>query len=59
MPPQRARALMWLTLAREAAVDSKKDQWIIDLYDKVMAAANDDDRQVALLYLEDHLRGRN
>jgi hypothetical protein len=24
---------MWLTLAREAAIDSKKDQWIIDLYD--------------------------
>jgi len=59
VPPQRARALMWLTLAREAAIDSKKDQWIIDLYDKVMAAANNNDRQVALVYLEDHLKGRN
>jgi TPR repeat protein len=29
--PQRARGLMWLTLARETAIDSKKDKWIIDL----------------------------
>jgi uncharacterized protein len=54
--PQRARALMWLTLAREAAIDSKKDQGIIELYDKAMAAANDDERRTALSYLEDHLR---
>jgi TPR repeat protein len=59
MRPQRARALMWLTLAREAAIDSKKDQWIIDLYDKAMAVANDSERQVALAYLEDHLKRRN
>src|SRR6202048_3893579 len=52
--PQRALGLMWLTLAREAAIDSKKDKWIIDLYDKAMAAANEDDRQNALAYLEDH-----
>ncbi len=57
--PQRALGLMWLTLAREAAIDAKKDQWIIDLYDKAMAAANDEDRQFALAYLEDHLRRRN
>jgi uncharacterized protein len=56
---QRARGLMWLTLAREAAVDSKKDKWIIDLYDKAVAAANDSDRQDALVYLEDHLKRRN
>src|SRR6202011_5203169 len=37
--PQRARGLMWLTLAREAAIDSKKDQWIIDLYDQAVASA--------------------
>jgi TPR repeat protein len=57
--PQRARGLMWLTLAREAAVDSTKDKWIIDLYDKAVAAANDRDRQGALAYLEDHLKRRN
>jgi TPR repeat protein len=57
--PQRARGLMWLTLAREAAIDSKKDKWIIDLYDKAVASANDEDRQDALAYLEDHLKRRN
>jgi uncharacterized protein len=57
--PQRARGLMWLTLAREAAIDSKKDKWIIDLYDKAVASANEDDRQNALAYLEDHPKRRN
>ncbi|TPV97472.1 MAG: Secretory immunoglobulin A-binding protein EsiB [Beijerinckiaceae bacterium] len=57
--PQRARGLMWLTLAREAAIDSKKDKWIIDLYDKAVASANDEDRQDALAYLEDHLKRHN
>lgn len=57
--PQRARGLMWLTLAREAAVDATKDKWIIDLYDKAVAAASDSDRQGALAYLEDHLKRRN
>ena len=57
--PQRARGLMWLTLAREAANDSKKDKWIIDLYDRAVASANDEDRHNALAYLEDHLKRRN
>ena len=34
---QRARGLMWLTLAREAALDPAKDAWIVELYDKAMA----------------------
>jgi hypothetical protein len=50
---------MWLTLAREAAIDSKKDKWIIDLYDKAVATAKDEDRQDALAYLADHLKRRN
>ena len=57
--PQRALGLVWLTLAREAAIDSKKDKWIIDLYDKAVAAANAGDRQDALAFLEDHLKRRN
>jgi uncharacterized protein len=57
--PQRARSLMWLTLAREAAIDSEKDKWIIDLYDKAVATAKDEDRQDALAYLADHLKRRN
>jgi hypothetical protein len=56
---QRARGLMWLTLARQAAIDSKKDKWIIDLYEKAVASANGEDLQVALAYLEDHLKRRN
>lgn len=57
--PQRARGLMWLTLAREAAGESKKDKWIIDLYNKAVASANDEDRHDALAYLEDHLKRHN
>jgi uncharacterized protein len=57
--PQRARGLMWLTLAREAAIDSKKDKWIVDLYNKAVESANDEDRQDALHYLEDHLKRHN
>jgi TPR repeat protein len=57
--PQRALGLMWLTLAREAAIDSKKDKWIIDLYEKAVAAAKDGDRQDALAFLEDHLKRHN
>jgi TPR repeat protein len=57
--PQRARGLMWLTLAREAAVDSNKDKWIIDLYEKAVASANEADRHEALAYLENHPKRRN
>lgn len=56
--PQRGQALMWLTLARESAIDTKKDQGIIELYDKAMAAASDEDRQNALDYLETYLKRR-
>ena len=56
MPPQRAKGLMWLTMARDTAVASKdpKDLWIGDLYAKAAAAASDSDRQVASLYLDEH-----
>lgn len=57
VPRQSARGLMWLTLARDAA-SSAKDKWIVDLHDKAFAAANDNDRQAALAYLEQHMRGR-
>jgi len=46
-------------LGAEAAIDSKKDKWIIDLYEKAVASANDEDRQDALLYLENHLKRHN
>ena len=55
VPRQRARGLMWLTLAREAA-DPAKDGWVADLYDKAFAAAADNDRKLALAYLEQYLQ---
>jgi TPR repeat protein len=46
VPRQRARGLMWLTLAKTAA-QGPKDEWVRDLYGKDWGAAGDDDRQVA------------
>jgi hypothetical protein len=54
---QRAKGLMWLTLAREAA-DPAKDTWVSDLYDKAFAAAAEGDRKLALALLEQHLQRR-
>ena len=56
MPPQRAKGLMWLTMARDAAALGKdaKDAWIVDLYAEATAAASASDRQVASLYLDEH-----
>lgn len=59
MPPQRARGLMWLSLARDGVVDKIKDGWVLDLYNRAMLSATDADRQVASLYLEDHGKRRN
>jgi TPR repeat protein len=56
VPRQRARGLMWLTIAKNSA-QGPKDDWMNDLYVKDYAAASDDDRQIAALYLGDHARG--
>ena len=53
---QRAKGLMWLTMARESVTDTAKDSWVIDLYGKATSAANDNDRQAAMAYL--NLRGK-
>ncbi|GAC1331648.1 MAG: tetratricopeptide repeat protein [Beijerinckiaceae bacterium] len=58
VPRQRARGLMWLTLARDAAT-APKDQWIVELYEKAVTAASDPDRQMALAYIEAHLQKRD
>ncbi|MDJ1157016.1 tetratricopeptide repeat protein [Chelatococcus sp. SYSU_G07232] len=55
VPRQSARGLMWLTIARDAA-DPTKDAWIVELHDKAFAAAKDNDRQAALIYLEQQLK---
>lgn len=56
LPAQRAKGLMWLTMARDAAIGGKdpKDAWIVDLYEKAAAVASDNDRQVASLYADEH-----
>ena len=51
VPRQRARGLMFLSMARNGA-GGPKDEWIRELYEKDFAAASPDDRQVAFLYLD-------
>ena len=56
MPRQAARGLMWLTLGRDCA--GTEESWIKPLYDNAFHRASDDERAVALVYLEDWLKGR-
>ena len=56
MPPQRARGLMWLTLARDSAAPD--EAWIKESYDRAIAKASDDDRAMALQMLETGCRAR-
>jgi hypothetical protein len=56
VPRQAARGLMWLTLGRDCA--GPEDAWIKPLYDNAFHRASDDERAMALVYLEDWLRGR-
>jgi uncharacterized protein len=46
VPHQRARGLMWLEFAKDAAPDPK-EVWIHDLYQRDFASASEDDRQAA------------
>ena len=55
IPRQVARGLMYLTIARDTA---PQDKSIADLHAAAFAAASDDDRAVALTYLESWLKGR-
>jgi uncharacterized protein len=56
IPRQGARGLMWLTLAREGAGSS--DKWIAEMYDAALRLATDDERQMAVVYLERWLKGQ-
>jgi hypothetical protein len=56
IPRQAARGLMWLTLARDAA--SPQESWIAELYDSAVKQATEDERALALMYLERWVRGR-
>lgn len=54
-PRQAARGLMWLTLARENAGGTK---WIVDLHEAAFKQATDGERQLAVLFLERHMKER-
>ncbi|MFG1363104.1 tetratricopeptide repeat protein [Xanthobacter sp. V7C-1B] len=55
VPRQAARGLMWLTLARDAAV-RPEDKWVVTLQEEAFADATPDEREKALLYLENWLK---
>jgi uncharacterized protein len=57
VPRQAARGLMWLTLSRDCA--GTDENWVKPLYDNAFTRANDDERAMALVYLEDWLKGRH
>jgi TPR repeat protein len=53
---QSARGLMWLTLAKDAA--PLEQVWVTKLYESAFAQATDDERSLALIYLERWLKTR-
>ena len=55
---QRARGLMWLTMARERA-DGANDRWIIEAYEAAQKSATDLDRDASRLYAERELKKRD
>jgi TPR repeat protein len=56
LPPQRARGLMWLTLARDSATPD--ENWIRENYNRAVAKASEDDKTMALQMLEHWVQGR-
>ena len=54
--PQRARGLMWLATANNAA-EGPKDDWIRDLYRRDLAAASPADRDMASAMLDQRAKG--
>ena len=56
VPRQAARGLMWLTLGKDCA--GADESWVKPLYDNDFQRASDDERTMALVYLEDWLKGR-
>jgi TPR repeat protein len=56
VPRQAARGLMWLTLARDAA--GPRDSWITELHAAASQRATDEERALALTFLERWLKGR-
>jgi len=55
VPRQAARGLMWLTLAREG---SGGEKWVVEMHEAAFKQATDNERQLAVLYLERYMKGR-
>jgi hypothetical protein len=56
VPRQAARGLMWLTLSKDCA--GSEEAWVKPLYDNAFRRATDDERAMALVFLEDWLKER-
>ena len=56
VPRQAPRGLMWLTLARDAA--APREGWIAELHAAALKQATEDERAIALVYLERWLNRR-
>jgi uncharacterized protein len=56
VPRQAARGLMWLMVGKDCA--GTDEAWVKPLYDNALHRASDDERAMALVYLEDWLKGR-
>ncbi len=56
VPRQAARGLMWLTLSKDCA--GTDETWVKPLYDNAFHRASEDERAMALVFLEDWLKGR-
>jgi TPR repeat protein len=56
VPRQAARGLMWLTLSKDCA--GSEETWVKPLYDNAFHRASEDERAMALVYLEDWLKSR-
>ncbi len=57
LPPQRARGLMWMALASEAA--NADEAWIKESYSQAVSRASEDDRAMAAQMLKYWLQGRH
>lgn len=55
-PRQAALGLMWLTLARDNA--SPEDNWVTEMHQSAFNKATDEERQLALVFLERWLKNR-
>ena len=56
VPHQRAKGLMWLEFAKDAAADPK-ETWIRDLYQHDYELASDEDRQAAVAMHDTRVKG--